>query len=219
MKSEADTKNLEFVLANTALTAAPLVPEIRLRLADNVLPLWQRTERLGAGDPPPPYWAFAWPGGQALARYILDNSSRFRGKSILDFGAGSGLVGIAAVKAGARAVAAEIDSLAVTAIEANARANNLEISCLEEDIIGRDEGWDTVCFGDMCYERPLAQRIFGWAGALKKRGAHVLLGDPGRDYFSQTNVSRLATYSVPTSRDLEDRDVRETSVYEMQAKA
>ena len=219
MKSEADTKRLEFVLANTALAAAPLVPEIRLRLADNVLPLWQRTERLGTGDPPPPYWAFAWPGGQALARYILDNASRFRGKTILDFGAGSGLVGIAAVKAGARAVAAEIDSLAVTAIEANAAANNLEISCLEEDIIGRDEGWDTICFGDMCYERPLAQRILGWAGALKKRGAHVLLGDPGRDYFSEANVSRLATYSVPTSRDLEDRDVRETSVYEMQAKA
>ncbi len=219
MKSEADTKNLAFVLANTALAAPPLVPEIRLRLADDVLPLWQRTERLGAGDPPPPYWAFAWPGGQALARYILDNAGDFRGKTILDFGAGSGLVGIAAVKAGAMAVAAEIDLLAITAIKTNAAANNLEISCLEEDIIGRDEGWDTICFGDMCYERPLAQRIIGWASVLKTRGAHVLLGDPGRDYFSKTNVSRLATYNVPTSRDLEDRDVRETSVYEMHAKA
>jgi len=218
LKTKPTSDLLEFLLANTTLGAPPLVPEIRLRLADNVFQLWERTEGLGTANPPPPYWAFAWPGGQALARYFLDNANSFRGKTILDFGAGSGLVGIAAAKAGAFALAADIDPLAITAIRTNAAENNVQISCIKKDMIGRDEGWNTICLGDMCYERPLVERIAGWAHTLKKRGARILLGDPGREYFFKSNVDRLATYEVPTSRDLEDRDMRETSVYELQAK-
>nr|TFG52817.1 MAG: methyltransferase [Hyphomicrobiales bacterium] len=208
----------EFVLAHTAPGTPPLVPEICLRLARDVLPLWERTEGLTTANLPPPYWAFAWPGGQALARYILDNPGDFRGRTVLDFGAGSGLVAIAAAKAGAMAITAEIDPIAGAAIEANAVENHIALSRLDEDIIGRDEGWEIICFGDMCYERPLAQRIIDWAKALRARGARILLGDPGRDYFVETNLDRLATYDVPTSRDLEDRDMRTTSVYEMPAK-
>ena len=208
----------KFFAANTALAAPPLVPEILLGLAKHLLPLWERTENLGGTNPPPPYWAFAWPGGQALARYILDNAEDFCGKTLLDFGAGSGLVAIAAAKTGALAVAAEIDPFGSAAIEANANANHVTVSCLANDIIGRDEGWDIICFGDMYYERPLAERITPWAGLLVKRGARALMGDPGRSYFPESHVRRLTTYNVPTSRDLEDRDMRETSVYTLQAK-
>ena len=207
----------EFFAANTTPAAPPLVPEVLLGLANNLLPLWERTEELGGTNPPPPYWAFAWPGGQALARYILDNAEDFRGKTLLDFGAGSGLVAIAAAKAGAQAVGAEIDPFGSAAIEANAKVNHVTVSCLTDDIIGREEGWDIICFGDMHYERPLAERITPWAGLLAKRGARVLLGDPGRSYFPVSRVRRLTTYNVPTSRELEDRDIRETSVYALQA--
>jgi predicted nicotinamide N-methyase len=206
----------EIFAANTAPAAPPLVPEVLLRLANTLMPLWEVTENLGRKNPPPPYWAFAWPGGQALARYILDHAEEFRGKTLLDFGAGSGLVAIAAAKAGARAVATEIDPLGSAAITANAKANHVTVSCLTDDIIGREGDWDIVCFGDMHYERPLAERVTPWAGLLAKRGVRVLMGDPGRNYFSLSHVRRLATYNVPTSRELEDRDMRETSVYTLQ---
>ena len=202
-----------FVLANTEAASPPLVPEIVLRLASEVVPLWERTEAFGEKNAPPPYWAFAWPGGQALARYILDNKETFRGRSVLDFGAGSGLVAIAAAMAGAKAVAAEIDPLSIAAMRINAAANGAKVECIENDIVGDDQGWDAVCFGDMCYERPLAERILPWALTIAERGAEVLLGDPGRNYFPSSNVRRIARYDVPTSRDLEDRDMRETSVY------
>lgn len=219
MKPEPTLDLLEFLLANTTLGTPPLVPEIRLRLADNVLQLWERTEGLVTANPAPPFWAFAWPGGQALARYFLDNADVCRGKAILDFGAGSGLVSIAAAKTGARALAADIDPLAITAIETNAVENNVTISPIKKDMIGLDEGWDTICLGDMCYERQLAERIADWTYTLKMRGAQILLGDPGRNYFFESNVDQLATYEVPTSHDLEGHEIRETSVYELQAKA
>jgi len=209
----------EFVLANTALNSPPLVPEILLRLAIDVIPLWKRAELQGTADSPPPFWAFAWPGGQALARYILDNAGDFYGKTVLDFGAGSGLVGIAASKAGAQCVCAEIDLIGIAAIEANARANKVNLSCIKNDIIGCDDGWDIICFGDVCYEQPLAESVTRWAASLSERGARVLLGDPGRDYFSEANLLRLATYTVPTSHGLEDSDRRETSVYTVKAQA
>ena len=203
--------------ANTAPGAPPLVPEVILGLSEKVVPLWEQTEAGGNTNPPPPYWAFAWPGGQALARYVLDHMEDFHGRTLLDFGAGSGLVAIAAAKAGARAVATEIDPFACAAIEANAKTNHVAVECLAEDVIGQDGGWDIVCFGDVHYERPLAERIGPWADSLAKRGARILLGDPGRSYFPKSHVRRLATYDVPTSRELEDRDRRETSVYRLQA--
>jgi predicted nicotinamide N-methyase len=197
---------------------APLVPEVALHLAGDSIALWSETEALEAGGPPlpPPYWAFAWPGGQALARYILDHPGEVSGKTVLDFGSGSGLVAIAAAKAGAAcACASEIDPLALVALELNAAANGVFIEPLESDIIGTDARWDTVLAGDMCYERELSGRLTVWLKDLAKDGVRVLIGDPGRNYFpgEGATLTRLASYTVPTSRDLENRECRETSVY------
>ena len=203
-----------FILANTALTAPPLVPEIRLHLATEVVPLWRKTEEeLEAEGVPPPYWAFAWAGGQALARYVLDHPDIVRGKSVLDFGSGSGLVAIAAKQAGAaRVLAADIDAFAAAAIELNAQANDAAIDVTRDDVIGRAGDWQSVLVGDMCYERPLAERLIAW---LKSLGAPVLLGDPGRSYFPKSGVEKLATFRVQTTRELEDREIRETGVYRL----
>jgi predicted nicotinamide N-methyase len=220
MPSSDDESRTSFIRANTTLQAPPLVPEIRLHLAGEVMGLWGETEARsaalasGVAHLPPPYWAFAWPGGQALARYILDHPQEVAGKSVLDFGAGSGLVAIAAAKAGgAPVIAAEIDALALAAIELNAAANGVFVEEIENDIIGTNGRWDTILAGDMCYERPLAERLTLWLRSLASDGARVLIGDPGRNYFPERGVQRLATYDVPTSRDLEDREMRETSVY------
>jgi predicted nicotinamide N-methyase len=220
MASSDDENRSNFIRANTTLQAPPLVPEIRLHLAGEVMGLWGETEARSAAlasgmkNLPPPYWAFAWPGGQALARYILDHPQEVAGKSVLDFGAGSGLVAIAAAKAGGvPVIAAEIDALALAAIELNAAANGVFVEEIESDIIGTNGRWDTILAGDMCYERPLAERLTGWLRSLASEGARVLIGDPGRNYFPESGVRRLATYEVPTSRDLEDREMRETSVY------
>jgi predicted nicotinamide N-methyase len=220
MAASGDESRNRFIRANTTLQTPPLVPEIRLHLAGEVMGLWGETEAhsaalaSGVAHLPPPYWAFAWPGGQALARYILDHPQDVAGKSVLDFGAGSGLVAIAAAKAGGTpVVAAEIDALALAAIELNAAANGVFVEEIENDIIGTNGRWDTILAGDMCYERPLAERLTIWLRSLASDGARVLIGDPGRNYFPQGGVQRLATYEVPTSLDLEDREMRETSVY------
>jgi len=209
-----------FVRANTVLTASSLVPEIRLHLATQILPLWSKTEDEIEEKLPPPYWAFAWAGGQALARYVLDNPQTVRGRAVLDFGSGSGLVAIAAAKAGASSVlAADIDTFAIAAITLNARANDVEIDMREKDILEHDCLWDTVLVGDMCYERPLAERLLAWLSAAVGDGKHVFLGDPGRNYFPKSGVEKLASYNVETSRELEDRDVRATAVYRLAAGA
>jgi predicted nicotinamide N-methyase len=211
------TSPAAFVRDNTALIAPPLVPEVRLHLATEVLPLWRKTEEeLEKEGVPPPYWAFAWAGGQALARYVLDHPETVRGKSVLDFGSGSGLVAIAAAKAGAASVlAADNDAFAAAAIQLNAEANGARVAITQDDLIGRDDGWQTILLGDMCYERPLAERLLIWLVERARAGATVLLGDPGRSYFPASGVEKLATYSVETSRELEDREVRETSVYRL----
>jgi predicted nicotinamide N-methyase len=207
----------EFILANTSLIAPPLVPEIRLHLATEVVPLWRKTEEeLEAEGVPPPCWAFAWAGGQALSRYVLDHPETVIGKNVLDFGSGSGLVAIAAAKAGASGVlAADIDAFAVAAIGANASANNVRVEIDAGDIIGRAGDWQTILAGDMCYERPLAERLLAWLQELSAKGALVLLGDPGRSDCPKSGVEKLATYRVETTRDLEDREIRETSVYRL----
>ncbi len=207
----------DFILANTTLIAPPLVPEIRLHLATEVVPLWRKTEEeLEAEGTPPPYWAFAWAGGQALSRHVLDNPETVKGRSVLDFGSGSGLVAIAADQAGAKSVlAADIDKFAAAAITENARANNSAVSTTTEDVIGQNLRWQTVLVGDMCYERPLAERLLAWLRDLAGNGALILLGDPGRSYFPRSGVEKLATYRVQTTRELEDREIRETSVYRL----
>jgi predicted nicotinamide N-methyase len=203
-----------FILDNTALITAPLVPEIKLHLAVEIMPLWRKTEEdLEAMGVPPPYWAFAWAGGQALARYILDHPDVVRGKSVLDFGSGSGLVGIAAAKAGARSVlSADIDHYACAAIALNASANGARVETCSDDLIGSLERWDVILVGDMCYERPLAEKLIDW---LRGSAANALLGDPGRSYFPKSGVERLALYNVQVTRDLEDREIRETGVYRL----
>lgn len=203
-----------FITANAALAAPPLVPELRLYLASEVLPLWHATEaELHRNGVPPPYWAFAWAGGQALARHVLDHPASVRGKRVLDIGAGSGMVGLAAMKSGAKSVlAADIDEFSCAAIRLNAAANGLDIMVEEADLIGADRDWDVILVGDLFYERPLAERLLAW---LEKLGAEALLGDPGRNYFPKTGVERLSTYRVPTPRDLEDREMRETGVWRL----
>jgi predicted nicotinamide N-methyase len=203
-----------FIRNNSELLAPPLVPEIKLHLASEVVPLWRKTEEeLAEIGIPPPYWAFAWAGGQALARYILDHPDVATDKRVLDFGAGSGLVALAAAKAGAvHVVAADIDPFAIAAIACNAKANNLVVETVIEDVIGSTGTFDLILVGDMCYERPLAERLMVW---LKNTRADVLLGDPGRSYFPKAGLTQLAGYSVPTTRELEDREIRETGVWRL----
>jgi predicted nicotinamide N-methyase len=206
----------QFVRDNTELLTPPLVPEIRLHLASEVVLLWRKTEeeltRIGVA---PPYWAFAWAGGQALARYVLDHPEIAAGKRVLDFGAGSGLVALAAAKAGARhVIAADIDPFAIAAIARNAQVNQLAVETVDKDMIGSSQAFDLILVGDMCYERPLAERLIAW---LKETRADILLGDPGRAYFPKTGLTRLAVYNVPTTRELEDRDIRETGVWRLGA--
>jgi len=205
----------QFVRANTELLAPPLVPEIRLHLATEVVPLWRKTEEeLEAEGVPPPYWAFAWAGGQALARFLLDNPAEVAGRSVLDFGSGSGLVALAAAKAGAADVlASDTDPFALAAIALNAHANDVIVRTISDDMIGSSAERDIILLGDMCYERPLAERLLAWLTERARDGTHVLLGDPGRTYFPRSGVRKLATYRVQTTRELEDRELRETSVY------
>ncbi len=201
-----------FIRANAALIAPPLVPEIELHLATEVVPLWKKTEEeLAQIGVPPPYWAFAWAGGQALARYVLDNPSLVRDRRVLDIGSGSGLVGLAAARAGASHVlAADIDKFACAAITLNAAANGLELTVTDDDMIGTPCAWDVILVGDLFYERPLAERLLSW---LAHMTVPVLMGDPGRTYFPKAGINCLAQYKVETTRELEDREIRETGVY------
>jgi predicted nicotinamide N-methyase len=203
-----------FIRANTQLMAPPLVPEIELHLATELVPLWRKSEEeLHTMGVPPPYWAFAWAGGQALARYVLDNPARVRGRRLLDIGSGSGLVAIAAKKAAAAHVsAAEIDPFACAAIRLNANANGCDIAVRCEDLIGSAGAWDLILVGDLFYERPLAERLLAWLGESR---AEILLGDPGRAYFPKSGVEKLAHYNVPVSRELENRAIRDTGVYRL----
>ena len=210
-----------FVRTQTQILTPPLIPEIPLHLASEVIALWQMTEaELEATGLPPPFWAFAWAGGQGLARHILDAPETVRGKRVLDFGAGSGLVAIAAMMAGAReAVAADIDPFAAAAMRLNAKLNGVEIAVTTQDLIGTDAGWDVVLCGDVCYEKPLADRLLAWLTDLAHRGADVLIGDPGRTYLPRAHLVEVTAYAVQTSRELEDTDVRNARVYRLAPRA
>jgi predicted nicotinamide N-methyase len=200
--------------------APPLVSEIRLHLASEITPIWQASEdSLARAGVPPPFWAFAWAGGQALARYLLDQPQRVAGRTVLDFGSGSGLVAIAAAKAGARSVlATEIDPFAAAAIVANARLNEVAVALTTADVSACcASDCDIVTAGDVCYERDMAQRAIRWLRRCAARGAVVLLGDPGRAYLADSGLRKLASYTVPTSRELEDRDTRDTVVWQVMA--
>ena len=217
MTALADRKG--FIRAHTRLLPVPHAPEIRLHVADEATELWQKTEEeLGDIGLAPPCWAFAWAGGQALARYILDHAETVAGRRILDFAAGSGLVAIAAALAGAgRVEACDIDLFATEAIALNAAANGVAVEPRLADLVGTDEGWDTVLAGDICYERDTAQRVIRWLSTLSRRGATVLIGDPGRSYLPKDQLEPLATYEVPVTRALEDAEIKRSSVWRFRA--
>lgn len=204
-----------FIRANTRLLPVPHAPEIRLYVADEATDLWQKTEdELGELGLSPPYWAFAWAGGQALARYILDRPDLVRGRSVLDFASGSGLSAIAAARSGAsRVIANDIDDFSAAAIALNAAENGVVLELDITDLIGRDDGWDVVLAGDVCYEREMAALVGAWLDRLAARGAVVLMGDPGRSYLAKEGLEKLAEYAVPTTRALEDTEVRRTAVW------
>lgn len=204
-----------FIRAHTRVMRVPHAPEIRLHVAEEATPLWLKTEEeLGRIGLPPPFWAFAWAGGQALARYVLDHPETVAERRVLDFASGSGLVAIAAARAGAsNVVACDIDPFAIAAIRLNAALNEVSVAPRHADLIDSDEGWDTILAGDICYERDIAGRVVRWLAALQKRGATVLIGDPGRSYLPHGRLERLATYEVPVTRDLEDSDTKRTSVW------
>jgi predicted nicotinamide N-methyase len=205
----------DFLAAQTGIATAPLVPEIKLHLATQVTRLWEATEAdLERTGLPPPYWAFAWPGGQALSRYVLDRPETVRGKRVLAFAAGGGIDAIASALCGAAKVtAAEIDAYACAAIGLNAALNGVAVDTVDRDLTAEpDHAWDVVLGGDVCYERPMSERAIPWLRGHAARGALVLLGDPGRAYLPATGLEELALYQVPTTLDLEDRTVRETRV-------
>ncbi len=207
-----------FIRANTRATAPPLVPEIFLQLADESVPIWKKTEEeLGKINVPPPYWAFAWAGGQALARYILDNPELTRGKCILDLGTGSGLTAIAAKKAGARdVIAADIDHLALAAVLLNAAANNVVVEITDEDLLTKPPvPINVVLVGDLFYERQLADRVLAFIEAAGRLGAIILIGDPQRNYFPRGRFSAIAEYQVPVTRELEDSEIKKTAVWRL----
>lgn len=204
-----------FIRAETRLLPVPHAPEIRLHVADEATPLWQKTEdELGEIGLPPPFWAFAWAGGQALARYLLDHPEVVRGRRVLDVASGSGLVAIAAAMGGASAVeAADIDAFATAAIAINAEANGVAVTPRLADLVGTDEGWDVVLTGDIFYERDISERMAPWLRALDARGATVLIGDPGRSYMPKAEVEQIAQYRVAVTRDLEDADIKLSRVW------
>jgi predicted nicotinamide N-methyase len=206
-----------FVLAQTRLESTPLLPEIRLHLASQVTPLWEATEAtLEREGLPPPYWAFAWVGGQAVSRFLLDRPETVKGLRVLDFAAGSGVASVAAGLAGAAFVeAAEIDAFAGAAIALNAQANGVEVTVCLDDLVGSERRWDVVLAGDVCYERPMAERVFAWLLKLKGQGARILLGDPGRAYLPKDGIAELARHDVPTTKDIEDKEMRTAVVYEV----
>ncbi len=210
---------LAFVRAHTALRPVPHAPAIRLHVADEATELWGRTEEeLGEIGLPPPFWAFAWAGGQALARYLLDHPETVAGRTVIDFASGSGLVAIAAAKAGAaRVLASDLDAFALHAIPLNAAANGVadRIATTGENLIGSDTAVNAECVlaADVFYERDLGKTVGDWLAGLHAAGRTVLIGDPGRAYLPKDRLVPLATYEVPVTRDLEDAEIKKSCVW------
>jgi predicted nicotinamide N-methyase len=211
----------DFILENTRRQRPPHTPEIELHLADEITPIWRMTEEALEGlGLPPPFWAFAWAGGQALARYVLDTPQVVAKRQVIDFASGSGIVGVAALKAGAaRVLCADIDPYCEAAISLNASANGVAPEFTDADLLeAPPPAWAQVILaGDICYEKPLAERVMAWLAAAKAQGATVLIGDPGRSYFPKAGLTKLAEYQVPTTRELEDFEIKKTAVWTLDA--
>jgi predicted nicotinamide N-methyase len=216
----ASSDRAAFVRAQTRLRPVPHVPEIFLYLADEAVPLWQKTEEeLGAIGVPPPFWAFAWAGGQALARYVLDAAKVVAGRRVLDLASGSGLVAIAAARAGAAPViAAEIDAFAASAILLNAEANGVHVEVLVDDLlehVPRAPRYDVILAGDLFYERTTAERALTFLARHAALGCRILIGDPGRAYLPKDRLTQLCEYRIPVTRELEDQEIKRTAVWEL----
>jgi predicted nicotinamide N-methyase len=206
-----------FIKAHTSVGVAPLVPEIALYLATEITPIWQATEDwLRERGLEPPFWAFAWPGGQALARHVLDHPTVVARRRVLDFAAGGGIAAIACARAGAAFVeAAEIDDLARAAIRLNADINEVCVTVSAGDVVGAACRWDVILCGDVCYEAPMTEHILPWLRAMA-REAEVWIADPGRAYLPKAGLSPIGRYRVPTSLELEDRVEREVVLYRLE---
>ena len=205
-----------FILENTRRQRPPHTPELQLHLADEITPIWRMTEEaLAQIGLPPPFWAFAWAGGQALARYLLDHPDEVAGRSVVDFASGSGIVAIAAMKAGAAQVlAADIDGFCAAAVALNAAANGVAVAFTGDNLLDRPPpDAEVILAGDICYEAPLAAQVMDWLAEARAAGARVLIGDPGRSYFPKSGLVKLAEYRVPTTRELEDMEVKRTGVW------
>jgi predicted nicotinamide N-methyase len=209
-----------FIRANTKLLAPPLVPEIKLHLAEASLPIWLKTEEeLGEINVPPPFWAFAWAGGQALARYLLDNQGLVAGKNIVDLGCGSGLTAIAPMLAGARsALACDIDLLALAAVALNAQANGVAVETTSANLfVQAPKPFDVTLVGDLFYERAMSDAVLAYIEAAAKAGSEILIGDPQRTYFPRGRFTQVAEYNVPVTRELEDNEIKRTAVWRLTA--
>lgn len=209
----------DFIRANTSVLSPPHVPEIRLHLAHEAHDLWQKTEdELNEIGLPPPFWAFAWAGGQGLARTLLDQPELVRGRRVVDFASGSGLVAIAAHMAGASSVlAADIDLWSRAAIELNAGLNGVRLDIADHDLLGTVPETDVLLAGDVFYDRDLADRLVPWFVELSKAGIDVLVGDPGRAYCPADRLTALAVHEVPVTRALEDSEIKRTTVFRFTA--
>jgi predicted nicotinamide N-methyase len=209
-----------FILENTRIQPPPHTPELTLHLADEVTPIWRLTEEaLAEIGLPPPFWAFAWAGGQALARYVLDHPEEVAGKRVIDFASGSGIVGIAAMKSGAgHVLAADIDPFCGAALAVNSELNGVRLDYTDHNLLDAPPpDVDVILAGDICYEKPLADQVMNWLAAAHVRGARILIGDPGRSYFPRVGLEKLAEYEVQTTRELEDREVKKTAVWTLPA--
>jgi predicted nicotinamide N-methyase len=206
-----------FIRENTRVMPASYVPEVQLHLADDAVALWQMTEdQLEQIGLPPPFWAFAWAGGQALARYVLDHRDIVCGKSVLDVASGSGLVAIAAMQAGAaNALAVDIDSFAAHAAHLNAALNHVQLQTSDADLIGQAVTHDVILVGDLFYDRDLAPRVLSWLKNLQAKGKPVLIGDPGRTYLPRNELEQIAAYDIPVTRALEDAELKRAAVWKL----
>jgi len=208
----------QFIRDNTSVMAPPLVAEVKLHLATEAVPLWQKTEEeLGELGLPPPFWAFAWAGGQALARYILDHPSIVRSRNVVDLASGSGLVAIAAMKAGAAHIlASDIDGFALAAMRLNAELNGVAMDVTGKDLLeAAPPSADVMLVGDLFYEKGLAERCFAWLQRAEEQGSTALIGDPGRSYLPRQRLEKLAEYVVPVTRDLEDAEIKRSAVWRL----
>jgi predicted nicotinamide N-methyase len=218
MSAAAARSARRLIAAGARLAEVPLVPEIRLHQADEPFSVWERTEKVaGRAGLPPPFWAFAWAGGQALARHVLDNPALVAGRRVLDVASGSGLLAIAAARSGAGPVtAADVDELAVAAITANAAANGVNVTPVLADLLGGDAaGADVILCGDAFYEQDLAERMLAFLSRARARGTRILIGDPGRAFLPAGGLTPVATYQVPVTRALEGMSVKRATVYEV----